>query len=40
LMDRGITPYMPTRDAVGRTRSPFVKGGVKGDHWGGAKGDQ
>ena len=23
LMDRGITPYMPTRDAVGRTRSPF-----------------
>jgi hypothetical protein len=23
LMDREITPYMPTRDAVGRTRSPF-----------------
>ena len=23
LMDRDITPYMPTRDAVGRTRSPF-----------------
>jgi transposase len=23
LMDRQITPYMPTRDAVGRTRSPF-----------------
>jgi hypothetical protein len=22
-MDREITPYMPTRDAVGRTRSPF-----------------
>jgi Transposase DDE domain len=22
-MDRQITPYMPTRDAVGRTRSPF-----------------
>ncbi len=23
LMDRQITPYMPTRDAVARTRSPF-----------------
>src|SRR6202790_3054201 len=23
LMEREITPYMPTRDAVGRTRSPF-----------------
>jgi hypothetical protein len=23
LMDREITPYMPTMDAVGRTRSPF-----------------
>jgi len=23
LVDREITPYMPTRDAVGRTRSPF-----------------
>jgi DDE family transposase len=23
LMDREITPYMPTRDAVARTRSPF-----------------
>ena len=23
LMDREITPYMPTREAVGRTRSPF-----------------
>ena len=23
LMDREITPYMPSRDAVGRTRSPF-----------------
>src|ERR1700685_1489849 len=23
LMDREITPYMPTRDAVGPTRSPF-----------------
>jgi Transposase DDE domain len=23
LMDREITPYMPTRDAVGRTRSPL-----------------
>jgi hypothetical protein len=23
LMDRDITPYMPTRDAVGRTRSPL-----------------
>lgn len=23
LMDREITPHMPTRDAVGRTRSPF-----------------
>jgi hypothetical protein len=23
LMDREITPYMPIRDAVGRTRSPF-----------------
>ena len=23
LMDREITPYMPTSDAVGRTRSPF-----------------
>jgi hypothetical protein len=22
-MDREITPYMPTRDAVGPTRSPF-----------------
>jgi hypothetical protein len=23
LMDRGITPYIPTRDAVGRIKSPF-----------------